>query len=555
VALIGTTMVFPNIARVWITAIVATVLLAAVKYSIIPLFALQKVKAPKPKSRLDTGLFYTASAFMPSILLFNLYNDNRVENHIVFSHVLIFAGFLAIVGVLLYYFFKRISGSSEAALLLSFLFWICFWLFEAMYGAVRSLLTALSPTVFMTILAFILVGGAILLRISKPRFLTGHPVYRALTAGLFVIFIINLVPGVSHEIVLQRAIAARLAEGENAPFYIKREFYIDESLPTPDIYWLHLDGMMSMETVERFWGECQDDLREELSRRGFLVYADAELNAGATTYALPALLSPTFYDSFWGEQLSQVDTELMRFRRGILNDKLTQVGVTVARDIAPQYELFAAFAKRGYGMYGLRESGTVWPSVSYAHTNDNAQGLLHNFIRGAGDFPELLSLTTPFNISIDTVPDENIRFVITPHLTIESLAQFTWIVYMDTHMTEVWRHDLTLSRSDHTAIHVYPRAYAYIANKALIHVDNILNGNPNAVIILQADHGFHFGRTQQFLLDQGYSLEQVIELNHSVFSAVRIPAEYGGLGAPIAPLNISRELVNRFVGQNYKLLP
>jgi hypothetical protein len=54
---------------------------------------------------------------------------------------------------------------------------------------------------------------------------------------------------------------------------------------------------------------------------------------------------------------------------------------------------------------------------------------------------------------------------------------------------------------------------------------------------------------------QGYTKEQIVELMHSVFSAVRIPDEYGGLDEPIAPLNITRELINRFVGDNYELLP
>jgi len=53
----------------------------------------------------------------------------------------------------------------------------------------------------------------------------------------------------------------------------------------------------------------------------------------------------------------------------------------------------------------------------------------------------------------------------------------------------------------------------------------------------------------------GWSDEDVRRQQLSAFSAVRIPQIYGGLDAPLDPRNISRELVNRFVGENYELLP
>ena len=126
---------------------------------------------------------------------------------------------------------------------------------------------------------------------------------------------------------------------------------------------------------------------------------------------------------------------------------------------------------------------------------------------------------------------------------------------MYTHMRGgVWRFSPE-QESNAISIHAYPAALEHMTQRILYLVDNAIEQNPNTVIIIQADHGFHLQPTQEYLLNQGYSLEQVLELIHSVFSAVRIPQEYGGVEAPIAPLNISRELVNRFVGENYTLLP
>jgi hypothetical protein len=86
-------------------------------------------------------------------------------------------------------------------------------------------------------------------------------------------------------------------------------------------------------------------------------------------------------------------------------------------------------------------------------------------------------------------------------------------------------------------------------------IDIILDNNPDAVIVLQSDHGFHAPFTQAAIMELGHDLETIAVLQRTVLSAVRIPEVYGGQSAPIAPKNIARELVNRFVGENYELLP
>jgi len=177
----------------------------------------------------------------------------------------------------------------------------------------------------------------------------------------------------------------------------------------------------------------------------------------------------------------------------------------------------------------------------------------YRFLADVGDLPELLNKTTPLNIPPIT---ERVAIEINqPSYNYDESPHFLWKELLYTHMNHVWRHDPYASRGDPTAIHVYPLAFEEAAKRMLYLVDVAIERNPNTVIVLQADHGFHRYRTQLYLLDQGYNMEQVLELIHSVFSAIRIPPKYGGLDTPIAPLNISRELINRFVGENYTLLP
>jgi len=85
-------------------------------------------------------------------------------------------------------------------------------------------------------------------------------------------------------------------------------------------------------------------------------------------------------------------------------------------------------------------------------------------------------------------------------------------------------------------------------------VDMVLARDPQAVIVLQADHGLHLVQKERMMSDLSITEEELDHLYNGVFSAVRIPEPYGKLDAPLAPLNISRELVNRFVGENYDYL-
>jgi hypothetical protein len=366
-----------------------------------------------------------------------------------------------------------------------------------------------------------------------------------LSASVFALFIFNLMPGIIHELIIYRS------RGDDGDYtdYIKRDFYVDTTLPMPDIYWIHLDGMMSLETVERFWGESQEDFRTALAHRGFLIYENAELNAGFTRAALTALLSPAFYDSFWRDRLAEAETELRTVRAEYLVNELAKIGLTYNESIKPHYELIIALKNRGYSFVNIRSlTGRLPSTVEQGYIF----GRLHS--SALGDLPDLLAYTTPisripFLIRDDTpVDDEHLDY------SQYQTARFTWKSYGYTKSSQLWKQDSNLTDEDHTAIHLYPLAYEQITQIILEAVDDILAESPNAVIILQSDHGFHINETQQYLLDKGYPLAQVLELVHSVFSAVLIPPEYGRLDEPIAPLNISRVLVNRFVGENYALL-
>lgn len=76
------------------------------------------------------------------------------------------------------------------------------------------------------------------------------------------------------------------------------------------------------------------------------------------------------------------------------------------------------------------------------------------------------------------------------------------------------------------------------------------------MIVLQADHGLH--GTGEGLIKETFGEDAIAaELWNQVFSAVRVPEQYQNGEERYAyenPLNISRYLVNRFIGRNYEYL-
>jgi hypothetical protein len=97
----------------------------------------------------------------------------------------------------------------------------------------------------------------------------------------------------------------------------------------------------------------------------------------------------------------------------------------------------------------------------------------------------------------------------------------------------------------------YPPQHRHAAKIALAYIALILEHDPDAVIVVQADHGLHDPKNREILLEKGGTEEDVRVMQNQVMSAVRIPETWGGLEEPLDPLDISRVLVNRYVGKNY----
>ena len=537
-------------------------------------------------SKREKIFYYLSSMLLPNIFLFFLYNGNRGNTLIVFGHILVLAlilGIISAVGLLLN---RLIIRNYEGSLLVLLLFWPLFWLFEAIYSRTNRIIG--SKSVLLVAIIGIVLCVIVTLRFIKTNFYKYHVVFNAITGVICLVFAFNFFPAVLSNIIKNPEVRV-----ERTDFYIMREISIDDTLPSPNIYWLHMDGMINFADIEYFFNKPQDDLRQQLIQRGFVINEDAEFNAHITIFSVPALLSPAFYDSYLGTLLKEANQMSRSERTSFLNSTLNSDRISLRKDIAPYHELFNAFLQNGYRHVMMASLDySVYVPLDYFYrigdeiaplTIGNILEIEDNFLQSAHDLIELLILTTPvptrvlahiigYQFDWESIPEHSEEI---NHLTadtrdllherqlyrclIDSFTidepRLTYITLMFTHASNwYWQYDGLEDVGTHR-VDLYPVAHEYASNVMINMIDMILEQDPNAVIVLQSDHGFHTNTTQRQLLADGLSEEEVANLHNSVMSAVRIPEQYGGLDEPLHPLNITRELVNRFVGQNYQLLP
>jgi hypothetical protein len=134
------------------------------------------------------------------------------------------------------------------------------------------------------------------------------------------------------------------------------------------------------------------------------------------------------------------------------------------------------------------------------------------------------------------------------------------LIIHDTKAHDPFRYDeygksIKRKEKEYTDPHNYPPQHYFTAKIVISYIDYILNKDSDAVIVLQSDHGLHHGDVRRQLLSKyGKSDEDVRLMQNQTISAVRIPEKFGVIDQPIEPLNITRFLVNQYVGGNYTLL-
>jgi hypothetical protein len=493
-------------------------------------------------------LILLAVTTLPNIFLFFLYNGNRTINFLIFGQVVVLSIVFAIVSIIVFIILTLVVKSRGWALAILIAFWIMFWMFESIYS-LRLISLILTREWLLVVLVLIVIMGTAYIRRFANKISRSIPIFRVLAIAIVVLFLFNFVPSIRFAEVIFLA----ASEQENGALS-RENFNVSIVAPSPNIYWFHVDGMLSFYAVERFFNDPQDELRRGLGQRGFVINYDAVLDAGWTHVAAPALLSPDFYDSYLALLLQETSHLLFREPRATaVNTRLIRDGTIIPHPFTQDFdlELFRAFRQVGYEITTIDTSaGSV-----EVRTSPPTGLFIHRFLLGSDDLFNLLSLTTPLSIFFARDANAQLNSDTTPSET--NLASLTLHTFFGTSSAFWPRFSPEHPNRDNPFLYdLYLNAHRSTIAAVLEEIDTILNEDANAVIIIQADHGFHLPHVQNYLRDELHlSDEDMFTLIHSTFSAVRIPSRFGGLDAPLDPRNITRELVNRFVGPNYTLLP
>ena len=552
-------------------------------------------------------LYATAAILMPGIFVFYLFNVNKLENHLYFSHFVIMALICSLISCGLFVLFHRLVRSREGALLLLFLCWAWFFTFEGVnsffMGHFPGYRRRLSVVVFDVLLAIL----AYVFRRSSEKLKKATAPFFTMSLVLLCLFIVNFGQALYSDVLIGLAHPS----GAKGLYEVKTHFNIDKSSPSPDIYWIHMEEGMNFPANEKYFNDAQEDLKAALRERGFVLNLDAQLHAGDTLRALPALLSPEFYDSYLGELLSQNEHLDRRTRNERYDYAYTRDGISYFDDIATDFELFRAFMAKGYrqvtfnyypdsflpavDLYYAYETNNDWREMPFISRDGHMD---RGAYAGAREAHTLLTMTTPLIfVAAQTarpLHTQEMRSSIPEYADeVRELAEVTASragkVAVDSHayqqVASLYRMLIDsftiaspkllyivndIAHSKYNRIYgeevenplpddgynvdvLYWPQWEYAASFMLGMVDLILEHDPDAVIILQGDHGIHAEKAHDYMRRAGYSDAEILEMNYSTLSALRIPEHYGNLTEPVEPLNITRELVNRFVGENYRM--
>ena len=407
-------------------------------------------------------------------------------------------------------------------------------------------------------------------------------------------------------------IAVFASQQKTNDIYYKESFNVETKLASqPNVYWFHCDGMLGFESMERLYGEEQKVFSEALEKRGFWLNRNAAFEADhGTRNAIPALMSPYYYDRVLSWDFDTAYAEANPQNADLLNNpdnKLIPNNASLRR-AREKNELVAAFNTAGYNTSAitrLDSNNAFYPTVNQYYigaellttqrpmtdtlslVNEISQyfrllELLNNIspipsISGEEHFSvprriiERGFASMDIESKIDLFEDLNLDDVSRQTLLgysryadcfVDTMTRpgprFTAFYFLMSHYPFVYNEQGHYNADDSANPSRYLAHHKFSASTLLKYIDMILESDPDAVIVLQADHGVHTVGFNQARMLWNLSEEQMPAIWNQVMCAVRLPKDKLTPQTQEIlsdPRNISRYLVNEYVGQNYEYIP
>jgi len=531
---------------------------------------------------------FLVSILPPSVFLLYLYQRNAI--YLSIWHTIIAIAVFTICAVILHLIASKLVKSTGTAALICNVLWILFFTIKAPYE-VFNLLNRKNLAIYLCVMLVITIIILMMIIRNKNK-LQKQEIYKVLSVFWLVIFMFNVVPSFVY------AIDNHSTYKINEKNY-KTEFIVDNNLPSPNIYWLLMDGMLGFKAMEYFFNDPQVDFIYQLTERGFIINRDAQFEAfNKTIYGIPALMCPYYYDMYFVPKIK--NNNFLNSNEGKNKHELRKSAL-LARN---NNELVLAFNKKGYKTSSISTSPENYyftpvdiylkeqnikvktkKEEKFKYTVQEDYGRLNEFFSLLGTTTPLGKIAFIFNkflnlyIKINYITD--IQGL--TNLPINKINTFFGESYQgnDKWFLNALTENLNYSGSKLVIIHDlkphvpykynehgeiidrnqkeiydpynYPPQHYFSSKITISYIDYILSMDSEAVIVIQADHGLHADR-QLLISKYGKNDDEVRLIQNQTINAIRIPRKYGGLEQPVESPNITRILVNRFVGGNYKML-
>lgn len=412
---------------------------------------------------------------------------------------------------------------------------------------------------------------------------------------IFCLFVINFVPATFK--VFMFTINTKSSD-------ITKNIVVENYEEGPNIYWIHCDGMVSLSTAEKYFDVDASSLRNYFAENDYYTNEDATVVAAHhTMQSLAALYNPYYYDEFLEEHLYTLEETYY--------DKNAKASYYVdyydLRDRRLDNELFSGLDKAGYKIATITEFNQYSSfyadyiydynisdyknmtaissskrSLYFYDSSKNSIDMINNAI-ALEHFKTLGAYSLLGKAMIDTK-------ILNYDILDYDSSDYSNYEAIDN--TSYWRAKAIIKGLEHLDKQTDEKKFVFVdfsinhapwlydengkvtydffggkkslsstythSMKLLEDMLNYIKDNdPNAIIILQGDHGIHY--------IPGYSPDDIYEffgadeegvrlLRNSTMNAIYIPEEYRTEEDYVLsnPLNISRYLINNYVGNNYE---
>lgn len=508
--------------------------------------------------------------------LFYHYNSNFGNREVLFYEViLLFILFIGINAVIYLFLNKALKDKHKVFIILSFI---------AMFYSVK-----------FDLFSFLIFVAAILLLIwDFKKFIHCKLDYGVTLISFIVIFLFgyNLLVAIYNVSYLTI---------KSKSYNYELDINVEEKTKTPNIYWIHCDGMLGFNTIKEYFSYPKKDLQNYLKDNQYIYNYDARLVAGHSTQtALAAMFNPYYYDNFFKVYLDELEETYV-------NPKKKTSFIANYYELVDKRlnnELFKALEKKGYTTIAIsdfnshtsfntdyfydfysfsRSSYNPIPDkkeLRYMENEDNSKFSLFSYMQ-FNHFRSLLNTTVLYPLfeninylNYETLDYENFDVSHYRNInqadywlmnaTMKSLAhssdidkKFVFIDYKLNHLPLIYdAFGNKLDPNYNNNSKFYLGNYIY-ASKLLIELlDFIRKMDEDAVVIIQGDHGIHMLEEETIMKQLEITREEVQDIRNSVISAYYIPEKYQN-GDEVYlnnPLNVSRYLINNFVGKNYEYI-